>query len=66
MPRFKLRIEYEGTRYSGWQVQQNARTIQGELIGAIKKFSIQIILIFKELVELTRESMHSIKLLISI
>jgi tRNA pseudouridine38-40 synthase len=37
MPRFKLRIEYEGTRYSGWQVQQNARTIQGELIGAIKK-----------------------------
>ncbi|MCX7983699.1 MAG: tRNA pseudouridine(38-40) synthase TruA [Bacteroidetes bacterium] len=36
MARFKLYIEYEGTRYSGWQVQKNARTIQGELIGAAK------------------------------
>jgi tRNA pseudouridine38-40 synthase len=37
MSRFKLYIEYEGTRYSGWQVQKNARTVQGELIGAMKK-----------------------------
>jgi tRNA pseudouridine38-40 synthase len=29
--RFKLTIEYAGTRYSGWQIQKNARTIQGEL-----------------------------------
>ncbi len=36
MARFKLYIEYEGTRYSGWQIQQNARTVQGELIGASK------------------------------
>ncbi len=36
MPRYKLSIEYEGTRYSGWQVQKNARTVQGELIGAAK------------------------------
>jgi len=35
--RFKLYIEYEGTRYSGWQVQKNARTVQGELIGAMRK-----------------------------
>jgi len=34
MSRFKLYIEYEGTRYSGWQVQKNARTVQGELIEA--------------------------------
>jgi tRNA pseudouridine38-40 synthase len=34
--RFKLYIEYEGTRYSGWQVQKNARTVQGELLGAMK------------------------------
>jgi tRNA pseudouridine38-40 synthase len=32
MPRFKLYIEYEGTRYSGWQKQQNVRTIQGVLL----------------------------------
>ncbi len=37
MGRFKLFIEYEGTRYSGWQVQQNARTVQGELLHAMKK-----------------------------
>jgi tRNA pseudouridine38-40 synthase len=33
--RFKLTIEYAGTRYSGWQIQKNARTIQGELERAI-------------------------------
>ena len=31
MARFKLLIEYAGTKYSGWQIQQNARTVQGEL-----------------------------------
>jgi tRNA pseudouridine38-40 synthase len=34
--RFKLTIEYAGTRYSGWQVQKNARTVQGEIERAIK------------------------------
>jgi tRNA pseudouridine38-40 synthase len=29
--RFKLTIEYAGTRYSGWQIQKNARTVQGEI-----------------------------------
>src|ERR1051326_3532427 len=36
MPRFKLSIEYAGTRYSGWQIQQNARTIQGEIDNAVR------------------------------
>src|SRR5258705_357774 len=31
MPRFKLIAEYAGTRYSGWQIQKNARTVQGGL-----------------------------------
>ena len=35
MPRFKLLIEYAGTRYSGWQIQENARTVQGEIDRAI-------------------------------
>ena len=35
--RFKLYIEYEGTRYSGWQKQNNARTVQGELIKACRE-----------------------------
>jgi tRNA pseudouridine38-40 synthase len=32
--RFKLLIEYEGTRYSGWQKQENAKTVQGTIIKA--------------------------------
>jgi tRNA pseudouridine38-40 synthase len=35
--RFKLILEYAGTRYSGWQVQKNARTVQGELQRAIRE-----------------------------
>ena len=33
--RLKLTIEYAGTRYSGWQIQKNARTVQGEIERAI-------------------------------
>jgi tRNA pseudouridine38-40 synthase len=36
VPRFKLTIEYAGTRYSGWQIQQNARTVQGEIDAAVR------------------------------
>ena len=36
MPRFRLTIEYAGTRYSGWQIQKNARTIQGEIDRAVR------------------------------
>ena len=35
--RFKLTLEYTGTRYSGWQIQQNAKTVQGELVRAIRE-----------------------------
>jgi tRNA pseudouridine38-40 synthase len=37
MPRFKLLIEYSGTRYSGWQIQKNARTVAGEIDRAIRE-----------------------------
>ena len=36
MSRFKLTIEYEGTRYSGWQMQKGGKTIQGEILDACK------------------------------
>jgi tRNA pseudouridine38-40 synthase len=37
--RFKLLIEYAGTRYSGWQIQKNARTVQGEIDRAVGEVS---------------------------
>jgi tRNA pseudouridine38-40 synthase len=36
MPRYRLTMEYAGTRYSGWQRQQNAKTVQGELHHALQ------------------------------
>jgi tRNA pseudouridine38-40 synthase len=37
MPTYKLTIEYEGTRYSGWQAQGNTpKTIQGRLLKAAR------------------------------
>jgi len=39
VPRFKLTIEYAGTRYSGWQIQKNARTVQGEIDRAVRTVS---------------------------
>jgi tRNA pseudouridine38-40 synthase len=37
MPTWKLELEYEGTRYRGWQMQHNARTIQGEMQDAARQ-----------------------------
>ena len=38
MSKWKLILEYEGTRYRGWQEQPNARTAQGELRKAVEDF----------------------------
>ena len=35
MPTWRLDLEYEGTRYRGWQIQHNARTVQGEIARAV-------------------------------
>lgn len=38
MGNWKLTLEYDGTRYSGWQEQKNARTVQGDLRTAIEEY----------------------------
>src|SRR5574344_257337 len=37
MPRYKILLEYDGTRYSGWQLQKGERTVQGAFFDACKK-----------------------------
>lgn len=32
---FKLTIQYDGTDFHGWQIQEGLRTVQGELTGAL-------------------------------
>ena len=37
MPRYKLTLEYDGTPYVGWQMQENGASVQGRLAEAITK-----------------------------
>lgn len=41
--RFKLILEFDGSRYSGWQQQEDAKTIQGSLLkAAIALFGVEV------------------------
>ena len=37
MRRIRLTVAYDGTRYCGWQIQNNGITIEGELIRALRE-----------------------------
>jgi len=36
MPNYKIKIQYDGTDFSGWQIQKDRRTIQGEISRVLK------------------------------
>jgi len=36
LPRFKIKIQYDGTGFRGWQLQKKDRTVQGEIEAALK------------------------------
>lgn len=38
MSRYLMKIRYDGTRYHGWQVQDNAKTVQEEVQNALEAF----------------------------
>lgn len=45
--KFKLLIEYDGSRYAGWQLQKKERSVQGELLeAAFKIFGTQQVEIY--------------------
>ena len=46
MPKYKLIIEYEGTNYVGWQIQDNGNSIQQSLEKAIHKLTNEQVTIF--------------------
>src|SRR5579864_4881291 len=39
MRHFKLTIAYDGTEFHGWQMQSNKPTIQGEIVGVLRRLT---------------------------
>lgn len=45
MPRYKLTIEYDGTPFAGWQVQDGQRSVQARLAEAVTAFTGETVIV---------------------
>lgn len=43
LPTYRLTLEYDGSRFAGWQVQRNARTVAGEVLRALAEAEIEAV-----------------------
>ncbi|MFQ5929371.1 MAG: tRNA pseudouridine(38-40) synthase TruA [Acidobacteriota bacterium] len=43
MSKYKVFLQYAGTRYAGWQIQKNQKTVQGKLRDALYKLSGEVV-----------------------
>ena len=41
MKNYRLKIQYSGKNYSGWQIQPNVKTVQGEIVSAIRTITMR-------------------------
>ena len=60
MTKYLLEIEYVGTNYSGWQIQDNVPSIEGALESAKKKFCGEDTLVYSS--GRTDAGVHAIKM----
>ena len=49
MHNYKIVIEYDGTKYVGWQKQKNGKSIQGEIEACLLKLYKEEIKLFEKL-----------------